>query len=138
MLSALKLAKSTLSTDRDNLVLWDGYARLERQRGNVGAARAVYVAALQAVHARRGGLGERVVPTEDETELWSGWAEMEWDEGEMARCLEVLVMAMGMDISRLGKSDEKAKLTLCDQRLVLLHRILRLAHRPSPCSRPIR
>ena len=102
-LRAVKLAKSTLSADRDNLVLWDGYARLERQRGNIAAARAVYVTALQAVQARRGGDGQKEIPTEDETELWSGWAGMEFEELERERCLEVLVMATGMDISRLGE-----------------------------------
>ena len=98
------MAKSVLSADRDNLVLWDGFARLERQRGHVSAARAVYVAALQAAKASRqtDSHGAQVL-SEDEMELWSAWAEMEWEDGEEARCLEVLVMVAGFDLDKLGK-----------------------------------
>ena len=98
------MAKSVLSADRDNLVLWDGYARLERQRGHVTAARAVYVAALQAARASQqmNSSGE-VVLSEDEEELWSAWAEMEWEDGEESRCSEVLVMAAGFDLDKLGE-----------------------------------
>ncbi len=79
-------------------MLWDGYARLERQRGNIPAARAVYVTALQSAVS-----DPATEPNEDIIELWSAWAEMEWEEGEEVRCLEVLVMAAGLDTSRLGK-----------------------------------
>ena len=93
------MAKSLLASDRENLVLWDGYARLERQRGNIDAARAVYVTAIRS---RDSAVTDET--GEDAAELWSAWAEMEWDVGEEVRCLEVLVMAAGMDISRLGES----------------------------------
>ena len=102
-LSAVKMAKSILSNDRDNLVLWDGYARLERQRGNIAAARTVYITALQAAHVQptqQMSAWQRM--NEDETELWSGWAEMEWETGDEARCFEVLVMAAAMEASTLG------------------------------------
>ncbi len=101
---AVKLAKSILSEDRENLVLWDGYARVERQRGNIATGRAVYVAALQAAQVLRESKSEEPnVRTEDEMELWSAWAEMEWEEGEEARCMEVLMMATGTDTTRLGE-----------------------------------
>jgi hypothetical protein len=96
--SAVKLAKSILSQDRENLFLWDGYARLERKRGNIAAARAVYGAALQASLAAR----DAGKVSEDEMDLWVGWAEMEYELGETGRCLEVLLMASGLDLAKLG------------------------------------
>jgi hypothetical protein len=97
------MAKSILSADRNNLVLWDGYARLERQRGNTDAARAVYVAALQAAQVKRDPASNIAGETSaDEDELWSAWSEMEWEEGNESRCVEVLVMATGMELSKLG------------------------------------
>jgi hypothetical protein len=93
--SAIKLAKTVLSDDRDNLSLWDGYARLERQRGKIQAARQVYVTALQAAGQR-----ERTADAKmEENTLWASWAEMEFSEGEEERCLEVLVMAAGSGLS---------------------------------------
>ncbi|WVW82554.1 hypothetical protein I302_104565 [Kwoniella bestiolae CBS 10118] len=89
---AIKFAKSILASDRDNLLLWDGYARLERQRGNIAAARTVYITALQAaISARANG-----VVSEDEVDLWAGWAEMEFENAEEARALEVVVLAAGV------------------------------------------
>ncbi|OCF42136.1 hypothetical protein I317_04107, partial [Kwoniella heveanensis CBS 569] len=88
----VKLAKTILSSDRDNLLLWDGYARIERQRANVSAARTVYVTALQAAKATR----RDEVKTEDEVDIWASWAEMELDSRDNARCLEVLVLAAGI------------------------------------------
>ncbi|WVQ77105.1 hypothetical protein IAR50_006788 [Cryptococcus sp. DSM 104548] len=97
---AIKAAKSILSQDRTNLLLWDGYARLERQRGNVEAARTVYVTALQAALQARSDGGK----TEDEMDLWAGWAEMEFEEGqgERGRCLDVVVMAAGIGEDRIS------------------------------------
>ncbi|KAK4687670.1 nuclear exosome regulator NRDE2, partial [Tremellales sp. Uapishka_1] len=83
--SAIKLAKSILAVERDNLLLWDVYARLERQRGSIAAARAVYMASLKGSEA------------EGTLALWAAWAEMEWEEGEADRCLQVLVMAAGVN-----------------------------------------
>ncbi|WVQ97651.1 hypothetical protein IAU59_004765 [Kwoniella sp. CBS 9459] len=96
--SAVKLAKSILSSDRNNLLLWDGYARIERQRGNVSAARTVYVTALQAAAATRSNEPK----TEDEIDVWASWAEMEWESGEDNRCLEVLLMAAGIGEDRIA------------------------------------
>lgn len=80
-------------------MLWDGYARIERQRGNVSAARTVYATALQAASRERGD-GPR---SEDEMDLWAGWAEVEFEADERERCLEVLVMAAGIASERLGE-----------------------------------
>ncbi|WRT64373.1 uncharacterized protein IL334_001305 [Kwoniella shivajii] len=95
---AVKLAKSILASDRDNLLLWDGYARLERQRGNMSAARTVYVTALQAAITVRSDDSA----SEDELDLWAGCAEMEFENGEEARALEVIVLAAGIGQDRLA------------------------------------
>ncbi|WVR06081.1 hypothetical protein IAU60_003109 [Kwoniella sp. DSM 27419] len=96
---AVKAAKTILALDRENLLLWDGYARLERQRGNVSAARTVYVTALQAARALRHG----EIQSEDELDLWAGWAEMEWESSEDVRCLEVLSLAAGVGGDDFGQ-----------------------------------
>ncbi|WWC66161.1 uncharacterized protein I206_100062 [Kwoniella pini CBS 10737] len=95
---AVKLAKSILVSDRDNLLLWEGYARLEKQRGNFAAARTVYITALQAAVAhRKDGL-----VTEDELDLWAGWSEMEFEMAEDVRALEVVSLAVGSGQDRLS------------------------------------
>ena len=96
--SAVKAAKAILADDRDNLVLWDGYARLERQRGNATAARTVYVTALQAAMAEGSTADD-----EERLEVWSSWAEMEFEHDE-ARCLAVILMAAGFDLQGLARS----------------------------------
>ncbi|WWC58836.1 uncharacterized protein I303_101380 [Kwoniella dejecticola CBS 10117] len=95
---AVKFAKSILATDRDNLLLWDGYARLERQRGNYGVARTVYITALQAAISHK----THEVMSEDELDLWAGWAEMESELGEEDRTLEVVILASGTGQDRLS------------------------------------
>ncbi|ODO05840.1 hypothetical protein I350_04901 [Cryptococcus amylolentus CBS 6273] len=97
--NAIKAAKSILSQDRTNLLLWDGYARLERQRGNASTARTVYITALQAAKQEREGREK----TEDEMDLWAGWAEMEFEEGDKERCLDVVVMAAGIGEDSISK-----------------------------------
>jgi hypothetical protein len=86
----MKYCKTILAADRDNLVLWDGYARLERQRGNVKAARGVYATTLQAARLSRSQAGDA---SEDEVDLWAGWAELEWEAGDVPRCQAVTVAA---------------------------------------------
>lgn len=101
---AVKVAKSVLSDDRDNLALWDGYARLERQRGNLAAARQVYVTAIQAAQQRATVAGANQADLQlDTVELWAAWAEMEWENGEEERCVEVLGMAAGQNLGQLGE-----------------------------------
>ena len=87
--NAVKLAKAVLSENRDDLAIWDDYARLERQRGNVHAARTVYATALQSAAAKRQG---KPIPT-DELDLWAAWAEMEYQADE-DRCLRTLLSAV--------------------------------------------
>lgn len=96
------MAREILSSDRDNLALWDGYARLERQRGKITAARQVYVTAIQSAMARIQESNDENLQL-DEAELWASWAEMEWEEGNDERCLEVLVMAAGMQRQLIGE-----------------------------------
>jgi hypothetical protein len=94
--SAVTAAKAILAEDRDNLVLWDGYARLERQRGKVTASRTVYATALQAALASS---APRI--QEDRREAWASWAEMEF-EHDPTRCLDVLLMAVGLEQQKLS------------------------------------
>lgn len=102
------MAKEILSTDRDNLALWDGYARLERQRGKITAARQVYVTAIQSAMARIQKSNDEDLQL-DEAELWASWAEMEWEEGNDERCLEVLIMAAGMQRQAIGELDRRPR-----------------------------
>ncbi|SCZ90792.1 BZ3500_MvSof-1268-A1-R1_Chr1-3g02255 [Microbotryum saponariae] len=100
--SAGKLAKSVLRRKRQTLVLWDGYARIERARGKVSDARQVYVTALSMY---------RTFPNHERIDgplLWRSWAEMEWEEGGADLALKVLVAATaagdGEDLATLAKT----------------------------------
>lgn len=102
--SAVKLAKTILAEHRDSLTLWDGYARLERQRGKLDDARKVYVTALslsleEVKIMSYEGRGEAWI-------LWKGWVEMEWDAGEWTRVARVLHAAASgkKGIEGLGQS----------------------------------
>ncbi|EIW72388.1 hypothetical protein TREMEDRAFT_26535 [Tremella mesenterica DSM 1558] len=87
--SAVKTAKNVLSQDRDNLMLWDGYARLEYQRGNLPSARSVYITALRAALQRTGEVDQ-----DDVLDLWASWAELEFDSNCKERCLHVICMSV--------------------------------------------
>ncbi|GAA6036634.1 hypothetical protein JCM8097_001263 [Rhodosporidiobolus ruineniae] len=87
--SAVKLAKQVLRDRRQDLALWDAYARIERQRGKVADARQVYVTALSMYRS----FAER--DQVDGPLLWRAWAEMEWEEGKAEVALRVLVAASG-------------------------------------------
>lgn len=105
---AIEAGKTILSKDRDNLVLWDGYAWLERQKGNIAAARMVYATAMQA--ASTSDDPNRV---EDRRELWASWAEMEFEHDEK-RCLDVVLMGAGLAMGQLdsiGKAKYKPATT---------------------------
>ncbi|BGP52880.1 hypothetical protein JCM8202v2_000437 [Rhodotorula sphaerocarpa] len=85
--SAVKLAKQVLRDRRQDLVLWDGYARIERQRGKIAEARQVYLTALSMY---------RSFVRQDQVDgplLWRAWAEMEWEDGRPGVALQVLVAA---------------------------------------------
>ena len=95
--SALKLAKGILRTNRQNLLLWDAYARLQRSRGKVSEARTVYVTSLSM--ARSFTEKEKLhIPL-----LWKSWAEMEWEEGNSLLALRVLVAATAVEETDLGE-----------------------------------
>jgi hypothetical protein len=80
--AAKKLAKMLLNEDRDNIVLWRAYARLERNNSNLESARTVYMSLLVANH-----------PAKDLTSVWSEWAELEWEAGELNTSLLILITA---------------------------------------------
>ncbi|CED84838.1 Uncharacterized conserved protein [Phaffia rhodozyma] len=90
--SAIKLAKPILAENRDSLPLWDGYARLERQRSKPDESRKVYLTALsmmskEVVNLHKAGRGQSWV-------LWRGWAELEWEWGVGGkRLIEVIASA---------------------------------------------
>lgn len=92
------MAKSILRDNRTNLSLWDGYARLERQRNKIEEARQVYVTALSMY---------RTFSARDQIDgplLWRSWAEMEWEEGKAVLALKVLVAAAVDEELDLGGS----------------------------------
>ncbi|BGP12676.1 hypothetical protein JCM10213v2_008178 [Rhodosporidiobolus nylandii] len=87
--NAVKLAKQVLRDRRNELALWDGYARIERQRGKLAEARQVYLTALSMY---------RSFPESEQIDgplLWRAWAEMEWEAGRPEVALRVLVAAGG-------------------------------------------
>ncbi|SCV68709.1 BQ2448_830 [Microbotryum intermedium] len=102
--SAGKLAKSVLRTKRQTLVLWDGYARIERARGKVSDARQVYVTALSMY---------RTFPSQERIDgplLWRSWAEMEWEEGGIDVASKVLMAATADgDGEDLGESSNNSQ-----------------------------
>ncbi|GAA6047144.1 hypothetical protein JCM3770_006922 [Rhodotorula araucariae] len=100
--AAVKLAKQVLRDKRNNLALWDGYARIERQRGKSADARQVYCTALSMY---------RSFKPHDQIDgplLWRAWAEMEWEEGRAALALKVLTAATSteqVDLASLASKD---------------------------------
>ncbi|GAA6015188.1 hypothetical protein JCM11491_000498 [Sporobolomyces phaffii] len=101
---AVKVAKQVLRDHRQDLLLWDGYARIERQRGKTADARQVYCTALSMYRSFK--------PEEqiDGPLLWRSWAEMEWEEGNVAIALKVLSAAAAtddrVDLASLAKSPD--------------------------------
>lgn len=80
------------------MALWDGYARIERQRGKVEDARQVYVTALSMYPS---------FDAKDQVDaplLWRAWAEMEWEEGFEGLALAVLVASSSTTEVDLSKS----------------------------------
>ncbi|KAH8925517.1 DUF1740-domain-containing protein [Atractiella rhizophila] len=100
---SIKLAKQILKSDRDNLLLWDCYARMERQRGKVQDARNVYATAISLKRS------DGDIPL-----LFRSWAEMEWELGNDAVGFEVLLAQTGCsqhqgDISNIHQHAGKSK-----------------------------
>jgi hypothetical protein len=79
-----------LASRREDLNLWDAYARLELQRGNVSSARAVYAAVLAPTTGVRGS----EPPSDDILRIWASWAELEWIENNTIACLNILLAAV--------------------------------------------
>lgn len=96
------MCKAELGQDRDNLNLWIIYARLERQKSNLGSARAVYSTVLSNTVTQ--------TSTTETLELWAEWAMMEWSLGEEGRCREVLLRHVDRGATGECKGPE-AKLT---------------------------
>ncbi|BGP21464.1 hypothetical protein JCM10295v2_000339 [Rhodotorula toruloides] len=101
--SAVKLAKQVLRYRRQDLALWDGYARIERSRGKVADARQVYCTALSMY---------RSFASQDQIDgplLWRAWAEMEWEEGRPALALRILIAATSaekLDLASLAATPD--------------------------------
>lgn len=98
--SAAKLAKSLLSSDQTNLVLWDAYARLERNRGRLAEARNVYQQTLQSAQ-QFGSTALAVLP-----QLWLAFVEMELEEQRPTVAAHLVVAAS------LPASEQTAQLKL--------------------------
>ncbi|BGO94695.1 hypothetical protein NBRC10512_004875 [Rhodotorula toruloides] len=100
---AVKLAKQVLRDKRQDLALWDGYARIERSRGKVADARQVYCTALSMYRS--------FAPPDqvDGPLLWRAWAEMEWEEGRPALALRIVIAATSaekVDLASLAATTE--------------------------------
>jgi hypothetical protein len=89
--TAIKAAKVILAEERGNLLLWDGYARLEQQRGKIAVARTVFATALRS---------EVKADAEDRQDVWASWADMEFEQGS-GMALEVTLLAAGIDLHKL-------------------------------------
>lgn len=100
------MSRSILSTNRGSLVLWHGYACLERVRGKLDEARRVYETALDSVDAKTRGAAE----------LWWAWAEMEWLKGDDERARCVISMSTGSGNKATAMSMLRCKRTL-DERI---------------------
>ncbi|GAA6058551.1 hypothetical protein JCM10212_006990 [Sporobolomyces blumeae] len=101
---AVKVAKQVLRDHRQDLALWDGYARIERQRGKIVEARQVYCTALSMYRSFK--REEQI----DGPLLWRAWAEMEWEEGNDELAVRVLVAATSedkLDLGALAKADSR-------------------------------
>ncbi|GAA5834455.1 hypothetical protein JCM9279_004321 [Rhodotorula babjevae] len=100
--AAVKLAKQVLRNHRNDLALWDAYARIERQRGKAADARQVYCTALSMY---------RSFKPQDQIDgplLWRAWAEMEWEDGRPILALKVLAAATSadnVDLASLASTD---------------------------------
>ena len=120
--AAVKASKAVLSQDRDNVLLWTGYAQLERQRGNIQAARVVYATALQS-----GAESDE----EDRRDLWASWAEMEFEHDE-SRALDVAIMAAGLEGGRLSDiALQEYAATNVSSISMLKARHVSISHKPS-------
>ncbi|PWN53020.1 hypothetical protein IE53DRAFT_224556 [Violaceomyces palustris] len=84
---AIKLAKKILSDDRQNLVLWNAYAELEKKAGKVESARTVYLTTLESLS----GLGENGI--KEAPAIWAALSELEWKQGRPDQALGVLMLA---------------------------------------------
>ncbi|KAI9313832.1 NRDE-2, necessary for RNA interference-domain-containing protein [Dichotomocladium elegans] len=85
-----KLAKEMLKEHRNNLILWNVYAQMEKSHGRVNEARRVYQTALA---------GYKDFPKPDQEAsplLYSAFAQLELDENRPDEALSILV-AMGTE-----------------------------------------
>ncbi|RUS21226.1 NRDE-2, necessary for RNA interference-domain-containing protein [Endogone sp. FLAS-F59071] len=96
--SGQKLAKQMLKTDRMNLLLWNGYAQMEKAKGNYAEARKVYITALSTFHSFPEA--QRV----DAPLLYRMFAEMEFEMGRTAAALTILT-AMAEETGKIDWAD---------------------------------
>lgn len=83
--SAKKLAKDMLKDRSSNLILWNGYAQMEKSHGRLKEARRVYQTALASY---------RQFPESDQQSaplLYSAFAQLEWEEKRPEEALKILV-----------------------------------------------
>lgn len=96
---ASKVCKGWLADDRNNLMLWTAYARLEYSRGNVPSARAVLCKALSNARVRSS--------SEDAHAISAAWAMMEWELGHHDRAQQVMLRLV--DQKPTGELDGSAQ-----------------------------
>ncbi|KAI9260144.1 NRDE-2, necessary for RNA interference-domain-containing protein [Sporodiniella umbellata] len=78
---ARKVAKQLLKEDRDNLILWNAYAQMEKSHSNLDAARKVYLTALAMCRA----------DTPMASWMYLMFAKLEMEAGRPAEALKILV-----------------------------------------------
>ncbi|KAF8946659.1 hypothetical protein BGZ47_011731 [Haplosporangium gracile] len=82
---AQKLAKKYLSSDRMDLVLWNGFAQAEKSQGRISESRKIYSTALSMYPS---------FPTEHQTRaplIHRYYAQLEWEQGRPRAALLVLM-----------------------------------------------
>ncbi|RUS31601.1 hypothetical protein BC938DRAFT_477469, partial [Jimgerdemannia flammicorona] len=97
--SGQKLAKQMLKTDRMNLMLWNGYAQMEKANGKYSEARKVYITALSTY---------RSFPEHQRADaplLYRMFAEMEFELGRKGAALTILA-AMAEEAGKVDVPDE--------------------------------
>lgn len=87
---AARLAKSWLSIDASNVLVWDAHARIARLRGRIKEMRNAYATTLEMGAATFTGQAVR-----DLTILWHSWVEAEFDLGNDDLALRVAVACVG-------------------------------------------
>lgn len=96
--NAKRNAKQLLSSDRNNLILWNQYAQMERKSGNIAEARNIYEKTLQIV--------DSTTPVGIRFLLYRSYSELEILSGNVDRALHVLCHSICTEQSYCAFSED--------------------------------